>query len=83
MILKLVYTSPSSMATKVNLAGIGRITKTAQSFVLASDDLMIENNLDAPKRLAPVEAKVSIKAAEFDYTLPGQSLTVLRIAFTK
>ncbi len=83
VILKLVNTSPSSMVTKVNLAGMGRITKTAQSFVLASDDLTIENNLDAPKRLAPVEAKVSIKAAEFDYTLPGQSLTVLRIAYTK
>ncbi|MBS1788825.1 MAG: carbohydrate binding domain-containing protein [Acidobacteria bacterium] len=83
VILKLVNASPSSMQVKVNLDGIGQISKSAQSFVLASDDLKTENNLDAPKRLAPVEAKVSIKAANFDYTLPGQSLTVLRIAYAK
>lgn len=83
VILKLVNASPSSMQVKVNLAGVGQISKSAQSFVLASDDLKTENNLDAPKRLAPVEAKVSIKAANFDYTLPGQSLTVLRIAYAK
>lgn len=83
VILKLVNASPSSMILKVNLAGVGQISKSAQSFVLASDDLKTENNLDAPKRLAPVEAKVSIKAANFDYTLPGQSLTVLRIAYAK
>ena len=83
VILKLVNTSTASMVMKINLAGVGRISKSAQSFVLASEDLKTENNLDAPKRLAPVEAKVSIKAAEFDHTLPPQSLTVLRVAYAK
>lgn len=83
VILKLVNTSPSSIMTHINLAGVGQISKSAQSFVLASEDLKTENNLDAPKRLAPVEAKVSIMAAEFDHTLPPQSLTVLRVAYAK
>jgi len=83
VILKLVNTSTASMVMKINLAGVGRISKSAQSFVLASEDLKTENNLDAPKRLAPAEAKVSIKAAEFDHMLPPQSLTVLRITYAK
>ena len=51
--------------------------------VPASDDLRTESSLDAPARPAPVERPITIKAAEFDYTLPPQSLTVLRVAFTR
>lgn len=81
VILKLVNTGPNTMPVHINLAGAGRITKPAQAIVLASDDLKTENSLDAPKRLVPVEQGATISKAEFDYTLPGQSLTVLRLAY--
>ncbi len=51
VILKLVNTSTASMVMKINLAGVGQISKSAQSFVLASEDLKTENNLDAPNGL--------------------------------
>jgi len=81
VILKLVNTTAAAAPVRVNLAGAGKIAKQARAIVLASDDLKTENTLDAPARLAPVERKVTIEAAEFDYTLPPQSLTVLRVAF--
>ncbi|MBI1764581.1 MAG: carbohydrate binding domain-containing protein [Acidobacteria bacterium] len=83
VILKLVNTSPTSMIVHINLSGAGRITKPAQVIRLASDDLKTENSLDAPKRLAPVEQQAVLKAAEFDQTLPPQSLTVLRVLCAK
>jgi alpha-N-arabinofuranosidase len=83
VILKLINTATSSASVRINLAGAGRITKPARAIVLSSDDLKTENRLDAPTRLAPVEQKITIKAAEFDYTLPPQSLTVLRVTYTK
>ena len=78
-IVKLVNASAAPMRVRIDLAGAGRISRSAQSFVLASDDLKTENSLDAPRRLTPVEAKATIDGAAFDYTLPPQSLTVLRL----
>ena len=61
VILKLVNTAAAAMLVHIQLAGVGRITKPAQVIVLASADLKTENSLDAPKRLAPVEQKLTIK----------------------
>jgi alpha-L-arabinofuranosidase len=83
LIVKLVNTAAAARPVHLNLSGAGRIAKPAHVFVLASDDLKTENTLDAPTRLAPTEQKLTIKTAEFDHTLPPQSLTVLRVALLK
>jgi alpha-L-arabinofuranosidase len=47
--------------------------------VLASADLQAENSLDQPTRVAPVESRVALGAAELRLELQPQSVTVVRL----
>jgi alpha-L-arabinofuranosidase len=82
VILKLINTAASDVPARINLAGIGRISKPARVIILGAD-LKTENRLDAPMQVAPVEMKITIKTAEFDHLLPAHSFTVLRLAYAK
>ncbi len=64
----------------VRLAVEGAATRgDARIVVLASADLQAENSLDQPTRVAPVESRVTLGAAELRLELPPQSVTVVRL----
>ena len=65
------------MKGAASLRGEGRL------LVLASGDLNAENSLDQPTRLAPVERTVAPSSSGFDLTLDAQSLTVLRVKYSR
>lgn len=79
VILKVVNTGSIAREVRINLAGAGNVGKSGKAFVLASADLKAENSLDNPTKVAPLERQLTVAAAEFDYTLTPQSLTVIRV----
>jgi len=79
VILKIVNTSAEQREVRINLAGAGRVAGGGKAFVLASPDLKVENSLDAPTKIAPVERPLAVNAGEFSYAFAPNSLTVLRV----
>ncbi len=80
VVLKLVNTAPAPRAVRVNLSGASPRAATGTAITLAHADLKAENSLDEPKKVAPVTRPFPVPGAEFPYTLPAQSFTVLRVA---
>lgn len=83
VILKLVNASAAESPLHISLAGKGKVIKQARAITMGDADLKIENSLDAPKRIAPVERPFAIPTNNFVFNLPAQSITVLRIPFAK
>jgi len=79
IILKMVNVSASPREVSINLAGAGKVGKNGKAFVLANADLAIENSLKEPVKIAPVEKQVTTASGQFTYTLPANSVTVLRV----
>ena len=79
VILKLVNASTGRREVRINLAGARLTGRSASASVLASSDLKIENSLDQPTKISPIEHQISIAPGEFAYKLEPSSLTVLRI----
>ena len=79
VILKVVNTSASELASDVTLNGAKGVSKKAKAIVLASADAMDENTLDAPKKVAPAEITIDHAAQSFKHTFPGNSVTVRRL----
>jgi alpha-N-arabinofuranosidase len=71
----------SEAVTKsVRLAVEGAATRgDARMTALASADLQAENSLDQPTRVAPVESRVALGAAELHLELQPQSVTIVRL----
>lgn len=78
-IVKLVNSGAAGRTVRVDLKGSTTIKGPGRRIVLASSDLKIENTLDQPTRLAPVENTLSVSSPAFDVTLEPHSMTVLRI----
>jgi len=78
VILKVVNTSAAPVTTELNLKGLKRLPKQAEAIVLTSDKPEDENTLDAPTKVAPKSATLSISGPKFNHTFPGNSLTILR-----
>ena len=83
VILKVVNTSATELATDVTLNGVKGVSRKAKATILASADAMDENTLDAPTKVAPVEITVDDAAPNFTHTFPGNSVTVLRMDVKK
>ena len=83
VILKVVNTSASELATDVTLNGVKDVAKKAKATVLTSADAMDENTLDAPKKVAPVQVTIDHAGQSFKHTFPGNSVTVLRLLVGK
>lgn len=82
VIVKLVNAGTSSTEVRLNLVG-AKVTKSGKAIVLASSDLMAENSLIAPVKVAPMEQPMKVSGPEFTQSLPPQSVTVLRVAGEK
>src|ERR1044072_9044949 len=79
VVLKVVNTSTEQKDVRINLAGAGRMSGGGKALVLASPDLTVENSLDAPTKIAPVEKPLAVSSGEFSYAFAPNSLTVLRV----
>jgi alpha-L-arabinofuranosidase len=78
ILIKLVNPQPASQPLHLNIQGMASLkpTGTATTLAAAPD---ANNSIDNPTNVAPVTAEVSGVKPEFDYTLPANSVTVLRL----
>jgi alpha-N-arabinofuranosidase len=79
VIVKLVNTGSGTQAARITLAGAQHVGKAGKEIVLQSEDLKVENSLDQPTKLAPVEKQLQVPGGEFSYSVLPRSFTVLRI----
>ncbi|HEX4951161.1 MAG TPA: alpha-L-arabinofuranosidase C-terminal domain-containing protein [Blastocatellia bacterium] len=79
LILKVVNAAATTKDVSVNLAGAGKTGARGKVFVLASADLKVENTLNEPKKIAPIEQALPIAGSRINYKVAAQSLTVLRV----
>jgi alpha-L-arabinofuranosidase len=79
VIVKVVNTSPEPTETEFNLAGAGKLGSTAEAIVLTSEKPEDENSLEDPTKVSPKSDTIDVPGPKFRHTLPGNSLTVLRI----
>jgi alpha-L-arabinofuranosidase len=78
VLLKLVNASASPVATRIDLEGIGKLQPTATALVLSGKPAD-ENTIDQPAKVAPVTTTVDRVSPSFLYTLPAQSVVILRL----
>jgi alpha-L-arabinofuranosidase len=81
LILKIVNTRAEPQETTINLKGAGTIAPGARAVVLTSSNDQDENSFDAPTRVTPSEEVLNKVAGTFQRTLPGNSVTILRMKF--
>jgi alpha-L-arabinofuranosidase len=79
VILKVVNVSGKDQPTRVDLRGAGKKVKSATATVLASANPDDENTLEEPAKVAPVTRPAEVSAADFRYTFPAHSVTILRL----
>jgi alpha-L-arabinofuranosidase len=76
VILKLVNASTNTVATRLDLAGVGKIKPTATRTVLAGD-LAAGNFFNEPSKVVPQTDAITI-SEPFHCDLPANSFTLLR-----
>jgi alpha-N-arabinofuranosidase len=74
-----VNTGGTARATRVTVAGAGRIASTGRATVLAGPSPTATNTLDAPNAVAPVTGRATRLGTAFDRTFPPYSVTVLEL----
>jgi alpha-L-arabinofuranosidase len=78
VLLKLVNASASRVATRIGLEGVGKLQSTAAALVLRGGPAD-ENSVEEPVKVAPVTETVEHVSDDFLYTMPPQSLVILRL----
>ena len=80
IILKVVNTAFESVATQINLVGAERLSGSGEAIVLESASPLDENTLDEPTKVSPKTEMLRFSGASLTRSLPGNSLTVVRLA---
>ena len=83
LILKVVNASDKPQQTELDLAGAGKLEPAGKALVMTSADVMDENSMEQPEKVAPRAAEVSGVSAKFNYTFAANSITVLRLKQAK
>jgi alpha-L-arabinofuranosidase len=83
IIIKAVNPSQAPVEAAIQLEGVAGVGPTAQSIVLASGSLDDQNSFEDPVKVSPKTTQLGNVHAQFDYTFPAYSLTVLRIPATE
>jgi len=78
VILKLVNVSDKDIVSSIKLAGVKGITTPVRALVLTSASPNDENSLEEPRKVSPRATQFDAGGPDFQWTLPGNSLTVLR-----
>jgi alpha-N-arabinofuranosidase len=76
--VKLVNPQPVAQSLHIELKGVHTVASTAEAETLAADPTGT-NSLKDPTRVVPVPSTVENVQPVFDYTLPPDSITVLRL----
>jgi alpha-N-arabinofuranosidase len=79
IILKAVNPGANAEPVAIKLGGVSQVGSEGTAVVLAGNDLNEVNSMADPKQIEPVESKFENAAADFTYTFPARSMTVLRI----
>jgi len=79
VVLKVVNTSRSELAADIKLNGVAAMHGPAKAIVLTSQNPADENSLAEPTKVAPVVRTFDVSGPAFRYTLPGNSVTVVRL----
>ncbi len=79
VILKVVNAAAGPTETEINLRGVADVAGKAQAIVLTSENPSDENSLEEPTKVSPKSESIEISGPTFRRTLPGNSLTVLRL----
>lgn len=80
VIIKLVNSQAAPKSIRINLAGTKKTVGKGKTIVLASDDLKAENSLESPRKVAPQSRSLSVTGPQFDYSVTGYSMTVIRVS---
>jgi alpha-L-arabinofuranosidase len=78
IILKIVNPGANAEAVEIKLDGLSQVESEGKAIALAGD-LDEVNSMDDPQKISPIESKFENAAANFTYTFPPHSMTVLRI----
>jgi alpha-L-arabinofuranosidase len=76
--VKLVNRAGRPRTVRLRFNGLERPAPRIHATVLSHADPNAENTLDEPDRIVPAASIVPGKGAEFDWEVPGYSVTVLR-----
>ena len=79
IILKVVNAAEVSVETTVNLPGAKQLSGTGKAIVLAAASPWDENSLENPVNVSPRAETFSFQGEQLQRTLPGNSVTVLRL----
>ncbi len=79
VILKVVNVSDEPVPASIQLNGVKRARGPAQAIVLTSAASTDENTLEEPLKVAPAKKSVEVQGSTLRDTLPGNSVTVLRV----
>lgn len=79
VILKVVNVADDPVEAAFQLNGVQKLRGPAEGHVLTSADPTDENTLEEPLKVAPVRKSVAVDGTTLRDTLPGNSLTVLRV----
>lgn len=79
IILKAVNPGADAKNVDIKLGGAAQVEPEGKAVVLSGDRLNEVNAMASPKKIAPVESQFENAGADFTYTFPARSLTVLRI----
>jgi len=79
IILKIVNTSSSPVKTQVDLKSAGMPTGRGKSIVLTSASSSDENTLEKPTKVSPKTENFKFSGFIITRSLPGNSLTILRL----
>lgn len=83
LILKMVCSAARPMDAEIDFKGAGKLSGQGQAIVLTSASPKDENTLEEPTKVAPKAEPVTCSSNKFTRTLPGNSLTILRIPAAK
>jgi len=79
IILKAVNPEAVAQPVDIKLDGVSQIQPEGKAVILSGDDPNTVNSMEEPHRVSPIESNFETAAANFSYTFPAHSLTVLRI----
>jgi alpha-L-arabinofuranosidase len=79
IILKAVNPGTIGEPVEIKLAGLSQVEPEGRAITLAGNNLNEVNSMDEPENISPVESQFENAAADFTYTFPARSMTVLQI----
>lgn len=79
LIVKVVNTSANAQVTQIDLTGAKNLTGQGTAIVLTSVSALDENTLDNPTKVSPQTESITVSGTTLTRTLPGNSMTVLRL----